>query len=83
VVEPKLNTFNIRIAPKISFIRATRSSFAFIKFSCAPTTILPAKWFKGRNRQVAASPTKADEPSKLYRKMVPTMISIGESLVAI
>jgi hypothetical protein len=74
------NTFNIRIAPKISFIRATRSSLAFIRLSCAPTTILPAKWFNGKNRHVTASPTKADEPSKVYKKIVPTMISIGESL---
>ena len=69
------------MAPKISFINEMRSSLAFIRLSCAPTTTFPARWFKGRNKQVTASPTKADEPSNSYRKIVPIMISIGESLI--
>ena len=62
-----------------SFISDTRSSRAFIKLSCAETTTLLAKWFNGRNKHVTAKPTKHETPSKEYKKIAPTMSSMGES----
>ena len=64
VEKGQLITFSIRNAPSTSFMSATRSSRARIRLSCAETTILPAKWFIGRNASVAARPTKHDGPRR-------------------
>ena len=40
----------------------TRWSWAFMRLSCPMTTTLPAQWFRGKKREVRASPMKHDTP---------------------
>lgn len=70
---------SILIPPRTSFINETLSSLAFIRLSMAFTLTFPATWFNGRNRHVTSNPNKQETPSKLYRKMVPTISSTGAS----